>query len=220
MSETKAELIDKVASLEKTIENLNEATKEFNSKVEKFDSITSLSPQEYAYWHTLNQGDRESFLVKSAAERQILAKATEEPEEIYKGLDGESYVKGEEKSAALHKRLDIAELSKEAAEQYGSLPGTDAEKAELLLFMKSAPESVRNTFDTLTKAGQAAMGKTGYMTRATVVSKEEGGSALQQLETIAKEIEKTRHVSYSSAYLSATDENPQLFAKAIEEEQN
>ena len=153
---------------------------------------------------------------KRIAELEKAADVEPAKKEIYKSLDGDVYVEGEERLAKSERRADLLQLEKEVATDYGHLTGEDSSKAAVLLLVKQFPEAERETAERMLKSGNEALARTTTTTRATM-RKGEGESANEQIEKLAKERFSKDGISFSKAYTLTVDENPGLFQQAIQE---
>jgi len=153
---------------------VNKSVADLKAELEK----ARMTDEEREHMEALDEEKKKKFLAKSAADRKAevqLAKGADEQITINgtvirkAKVGAESFAafksmheQSEANKLAVTKAKDEAEtarLEKRADDEFGKLPGTATEKAQVLKAVASAPEAVRLHLEKMLKAGQDAIAK-------------------------------------------------------------
>jgi len=173
-AEHTAALEKQAAEHTKALDAVTKSLNEVKADLEK----AKMSDDEKEHFEGLDEDKRKKFLAKSAADRKAevqLAKGADEQITINgtvirkAKVGAESFAafksmheQSEANKLAVTKAKDEAEtarLEKRADDEFGKLPGTATEKAQVLKAVASAPEAVRLHLEKMLKAGQDAIAK-------------------------------------------------------------
>jgi len=203
------------------------------AELEIHKSIAGLSDVERALYRGLDQVGQSAFLKLSPADRveKVRAAGEANPVVYTSPFTGESFRKSDDQrlvSAA--KRADKIEqdlatertlrgdetFSKRADEELKNLPGKKPAKVALLKVVEGIQDSaVRDEVKALIKAGNDSMAK-NFTSRGTESGADEGGSAHEKLEVLAKNLRKSNpKLSEVDAYALAGEQNPEIREEAI-----
>lgn len=209
---------DNTAETQKAVDDLKVELK----KAQAFGELTDSQKSHYA---SLSDTDKEAFLAKSADERQVeIDNLNAADKVVYKSLNGMEYrqshdpvlVETVKQNDLLKKQLEEAqkkqeemELQKTAAEHLSHLPGDDKAKIALL----KAAQGIEGGLDIL-KANNQAM-NTAFKTHG--VRTGEVGTAVQELEDMAKAHQASSGLTYEKAYAAVlkTKEGRELYNQTV-----
>lgn len=198
----------KVADLEKQVADLNKRLAELDTlkkraedaeaKVADLTKAADIAKND----EVLNVGGAE--VRKSAVGESVFNVMKAQQAEIEKAND----------------KVELAELEKAASTAYGSLPGTDIQKAAVLKAMKKKKpldDEACKSLEAMLKAGNEAMNS--LMSEKGHAAGGAPGSAEEEISKRAKEIAKAKGISESKAYSEFidSDEGKALYAKSLTE---
>lgn len=183
--------------------------------LEKANRILVLKSDVRAFYETLDEKAKETFLAKSAEEQTAeIAKSKDADPVVYKTASGVEYRKSDDsrlvlmakqndelaKSAAESKAQVLeSEIRKRASQELSHLPGTEEVHVALLKAVDKIEdkEQREKVLETL-KSKDAAM-KSAFETKGHKASTE-SGSAEDELDVMAKAYAETNKVSFEKAY--------------------
>jgi hypothetical protein len=196
-------------------------------------SLASLNDAEKSYLNSLPEGSKDSFLEKSADERQVqmdLAKSNDEVLEIdgatiSKGAIGADFfavIKSQQsqlkKQEAETKKAREAAMQagfvKRATDSYSHLPGTAEEIGTLLRETADLSKGAQDTLSTVLTALEK-MNASSFVASGHGGGKDEGATSLERLDTLAKAHAEKHNVDYATAYSEVIEKNADLYADSI-----
>ncbi|MES0340721.1 MAG: hypothetical protein ABUK08_00235 [Candidatus Humimicrobiaceae bacterium] len=201
-------------------------------KLEKAETLAKMNDLTKAHYHSLNDGDKETFLKSTDKEREtIMWTAGIKKEEVVKKVeDDETFTsngttiqksvvgegvfnlmksqqnqieKANEATAIEKEKRELQDFIKQAELQYPNLPGEVENKGMVMKSISTMPTEARETLSTMLKAGNEAMDSANLF-------KEVGsdgipfddGSPLSKLNKMAEEKAKTDGTTEAVAYSS------------------
>ena len=218
----------------KTAEDIQ---KESDARLAKLEAIASLSGVHKGHYDSLNEADRDTFLNKSAEDRDAAVEAaTVEADSddpiVYKMADGTVLRKSADPVlVALAKQNDTLaktnvalveknaeqDLEKRVAELFPNLPGDNTAQKALLKSIDSIEDEAARAgamaiLTAKNKANEAAFGTVG--TSEGVIKIESRKDANEKLDTLAKEYATKHAVDYYTAYEAVSKINTDLVKQA------
>ncbi len=204
---------------EKEAADLQKSVKTLETKLATANTIADLNDENKAYYKSLEDSDKETFLAKSADERQMIVdNAKADNPVVYKSLDGTEFFKSDDprmvgsvkRADSMQKRFDKEveknenlALEKRAKNELSHLPGKTADHAQLLkaidgIDSDSTRENVMNSL----KAGNHAMKKN--FERRGSGGEEITKTATEELDALAKKYADDHKVDFYKAYDEVT----------------
>lgn len=225
MTDTKKSVAgDDAATVQK---NLDTAKTE-NARLTK---MLDLNDAERSFMKSLPKEQQDAFLAASPTDRSAqVRKANEANEVVFKADDGREFRKSDDpRLVAMAKQNDEtarelrkareeqanANFMKRADDEIPNLPGTTTERGALLKAIEAMPATEKEAALKALKAGSNALAGTFKRHGHSDASGGEGGTPQEQLDKKAKELAKSKNVSYIDAYDIVRKENPELYAKAV-----
>ena len=226
MTDTKKNVAgDDTATLQKTLT----ATQAENARLTK---MLDLNDAERSFMKALPKDQQDAFLAAPAVDRVAqIRKANEANEIVYKTDDGREFRKSDDpRLVAMAKQNDEtsrelrkareeqanAAFAKRADDEIPNLPGTAAERGAMLKALETMPAEARDSALKALKAGSNALAGTFKRHgNADAGNADSSGSPHDQLDKKAKELAKSKNISYIDAYDVVRKENPELYAKAV-----
>jgi len=225
------------AGLTKQVEELNAQVADLTKKLEDESALAKMSDAEKEYMRGLSADAQRAFRSKPAGERKkLVGKAGDEGETItFKGRTirkSESNADMFEMMKAQNEEIEIAQKAaaterearqmsqyeKVAADSYGNLPGTNAEKAAVLKGLEVLDESVQNTISKMLAAGEGAIksafNRVGSNGDDDSVHKYSGlrKNGSHPFLTKVAEVKKRDNLGHAAAFTKARTEFPDDFA--------
>lgn len=209
---------------------------DLTSKLADSEVIAKMCDDEKDYMKAMDEDKKKEFMAMKPEDRMAAMKVKKSADEtleidgtvIRKSAVGDgmfAVMKAQQKrlddqAADIAKARDAAELAtftKRAADDFGHLVGTDAEKAAVLKHMATADEAVQKTFGAIMKSAEDMI-KKGFDTKGvgngrTVIE----GSAAEQLDTLAKAHAKDNNVEYAAAYVAVIEKRADLYEQVLKE---
>lgn len=217
----------KISELEKSLAKAAADLEKANAALAEATAKASLDDAEREYVASLEKSERDDFLKMSKKARAEVIKKSLEDDEVIKvegrtirkskvGEDMFAILKAQEaRSLEIAKTLDeererriSTELTAKAESDYGHLPGTAAEKAEVLKAVEEMPEAARDTLTKMLVAGNGAIksafgsvGRGGDISPVTGLRKSADGKHpfLAKVAEIRKRDSVGQHVAMNKA---------------------
>jgi hypothetical protein len=209
---------------------------DLTKKLEVAELIAKMGDDEKDYMKAMDDKDRAAFMALAAEDRQAKMKVSKAAEEtlvvdgttVRKSLVGEgvfAVLKSQQAAIELQRaeitkakdEAELATLTKRAADDFGHLVGTDAEKAAVLKAVAALPESVRNTAEAILTAAEE-LSKAAFKTEGHKNGTgRQNGTATDELETLTKAHMADHSVDYVTAYTAVISKRADLYDRALNE---
>ena len=220
----------KVEGLTADLEKANTALAEATAKLEKADAFSKLSDAEKSFIEKMDDKGKGDYMGMSAADRKKKMDSVKKSDEtlevhgqtisksavgdaefaIFKALTEEAAIA----KADIAKARETAELvtfTKQASDEFGALPGTEAEIAAVLKGLSTLDDDVKKTtlaiFKSAATSAAAALEKVGHSNGSV------GTDLENRVQKMATEIAKRDSISKTSAVAKVWVENPDLYAE-------
>lgn len=229
-TKTVEELTANLETVTKSVTELTEKLAKAEAEREEAVKISKMSDSEKTFMEKMDGKDKKDFMDMSPEDRKKKMDGMKKNDEtvtvegqtisksevgdaqfaIFKA-QAEKIAKAEDRIAKAEETAALAILEKRASDEFGNLPGTDAEKAVMLKALSTLDKSVSENIETILKAANEAnagafenIGKKNGTVEDTVEAK---------IEKRAKEIAAEKGVTYEKGYTLALDEDPTLYAE-------
>jgi hypothetical protein len=227
-------LNDKLDAATNALAKANEALAKAQSERDVALKFAELSDEHRSFAKRLTGDERATFVVKSAGDRQKHIEEVRGPEVyVWKGGNKTFYASDDQDKVIMAKRDDIraqeadelkksrdeAIIAKRVKEEIPNLDGTDVAKAALLRAIDTIADAEvkKSVTELLTKSDsqcEILYKRAGASPRPGDNEGNGSGTAADQIDNLAKRIEKEKGVSFEKAYELALDsrEGQQLYA--------
>lgn len=198
---------------------------ELRKELNRERRISAMTDTEKAHLNTLKGDDAEAYIALAPSDRVSAAKAAGADETLT--VDGNVMRKSEmpagvfetikSQQAAIKAQADAIALGtaqQQVQDEYATLPGELAAKAQAVMTLKTMPEAERTTLEAMLAAGEAAL-KTQTKPQGHGAPGAEGESAGDKLTSMAKARAQKDGISQVEAYNLVSTENPDLYADAV-----
>ena len=217
--ELKKSLEDAKAELEKAKTEL--------VKAEQFGDLTDLEKEELK---EMSEEDKAKFLASTKEERELSKSADETLEvaghtiskravgvETFDVLKSQQAVIKAQNDAVIKAKEEAktAELLKRASDEFGALPGTDLEIAEVLKAVEGLSEGVQKSLQNIMRAGTKTV-EAATITKG-VSTGGDNKKATEQLDSLSKAYAKDNKVTYAQAYSNVIQSRPELYVDSLNE---
>lgn len=201
-------------SLEGTQTQVADLEKQNTVLASELDIFKSMTGREKSYYDTLDAGMQKKFSGMSAADRKKMMddasfqKSEPTEEELMKSLPESVRKMVEDSKAAATEALAKAQASEDARErteliskaekEYGNVPGKSEEKAAILKHLKSAPEDVRKSVETILKQFEA-LAVRGFVEKGHGQDVDPS-SPSEMINKMAQDVSVKKNVTFAAAY--------------------
>jgi hypothetical protein len=206
---------------------------ELTAALEVAKNMASMSDAEKVYVSSMGETDRSSFIKMSSTDRNAHMEMSKRAQEVIeingtlinKGAVGEAtfeVLKSQQEQIAKQqaetkKARDLAiqaTFVRKAADSYAHVPGTAEEIGTLLRetadISKSAHQTLESVLEALEKSNKAA-----FETNGSASASDEGSSALEKLDAMAKAHAEKHNVDYATAYSTVIEKNTDLYGETL-----
>lgn len=233
----------KTMGKEKTTEELiTEAVGPIQKKLDIAESVAKMDDQTKAYYNSLDDSGKDSFLKMSDDDQGKLIKEavdniakndetfesgggtirkSEVGETVFKALkDSKTRADNAEKIAKEERdKRELQDFSKTAEATYGNLPGSTDEKGAVLKAIDGLSEVVQKTLEGMLKAGNEGIDQSNLYKEIGDGSTPTVGTAEEKLNKMAKEKAEKDSMTVAKAYdaILKTTEGSELYQKSLTE---
>jgi hypothetical protein len=217
------------------LEAVQKERDEVQKRAERAESINKLTNEQRDYFAKLAEDKQDEFLAKSSDGRdQELAEAKEADKIVFKSKSGDVYRQSddprlvkmarerEEDRARIEKSEQEAsdlKLRKRATEDLPNLPGTVEVRMSILKSIDKLPEDEQKPALEALQARNAEMASAFTTNGRKIEVGEDGASASDQLDAMAKSRAKEKNIDEATAYGEVLDtpEGQDLYKRHVEQ---
>jgi diadenosine tetraphosphate (Ap4A) HIT family hydrolase len=215
------------------LKDLQKKVQELTASLEIAKSMANLSDDEKQYTNGMDDEAKKNFANLKPDERKAHMEMSKRAQEVIEingtlinkaavGDDMFEVLKSQQEqinkqAIETRKARDLAiqaTFVKKASDEFPHLPGTSTEVGTLLRETADLSKGAQNTLSTILKALDK-MNSSAFVSKGHGGGNDEGESAVEKLDKLAKSYSEKHNVDYASAYSTVIEQNAALYEEII-----